>query len=79
MPQEALAAYERLVERQVGLTNKHGYAAARRLVARMVALRADRGEESTHRAYVETLLARYRAKRSFVAMLRGAAASVGPC
>ncbi len=78
MPGEALAAYERLVEQQVGLTNKHGYAAACRLVARMGPLRARRGEAAAHRAYVEALLARHRAKRSFVAMLRKAATSAGP-
>ncbi len=79
LPQEALAVYERLVEQQVGLTNKHGYAVACRLVARMAALRARGGEQAIHRAYEETLLARHRAKRNFVAMLRGAAASAGPC
>ena len=78
MPAEALAVYERLVEQQVGFTNKHGYAAACRLVARMGPLRARRGEGAAHRAYVEALLARHRAKRSFVAMLRGAATSAGP-
>ena len=78
MPDEALAVYERLVEQQVGLTNKHGYAVACRLVARMGPLRARRGEGAAHRAYVEALLARHRAKRSFVAMLRGAAISARP-
>jgi hypothetical protein len=40
-------------------------------------LRARPGEAAAHRAYVEALLARHRAKRSFVAMLRGAATSAG--
>ena len=62
----------------MGLTSKHGYAAACRLAARMGPLRARRGEGAAHRAYVEALLARHRAKRSFVAMLRGAANSAGP-
>ena len=60
------------------LTSRHGYATACRLVARMAALRARRVEQAAQRAYAEALLARHRAKRSFVAMLRGAAASAGP-
>jgi uncharacterized Zn finger protein len=73
MPGEALAVYERLVEQQVGLTNRHGYTQACHLVARMAPLRVARGEAAIHRAYVESLLARHRAKRNFVAMLRGMA------
>jgi uncharacterized Zn finger protein len=75
LPHEALAVYERQAEQQVGLTNKHGYAAACRLIARMAALRARLGNQATHQAYVEALLERHRAKRSFVAMLRGAGGS----
>ena len=60
MPGEALAVYERLVERQAGLASKHGYAAARRLVAGMGSLRARHGEGAAHRADVEALLARHR-------------------
>ncbi|MFC7556409.1 SWIM zinc finger domain-containing protein [Pseudoroseomonas wenyumeiae] len=71
LPGEALTVYERQAEQQVGLTNKHGYAAACRLITRMAALRARLGDQAAHQAYVEALLARHRAKRSFVAMLRG--------
>jgi uncharacterized Zn finger protein len=77
MPGDALAVYERLVEQQVALADKHGYAQACHLVARMRPLRVVRGEAAVHRAYVEALLARHRAKRSFVTMLRGAAAPSG--
>lgn len=73
MPGEALTAYERLVEQQVGLTNKHGYTQACHLVARMAPLRVARGEAVLHRTYIASLLARHRAKRNFVAMLRGMA------
>jgi hypothetical protein len=75
MPGEALTVYERQAEQQVGLTNKHGYAAACRLIARMAVLQARLGNQAAHQAYVEALLARHRANRSFVAMLRGAAGS----
>jgi hypothetical protein len=75
VPGEALTVYERQVEQQVGLANKHGYAAACRLIARMAALRARLGEKAAHQAYVEALLERHRAKRSFVAMLRGVVGS----
>ncbi|MGG5809166.1 hypothetical protein [Falsiroseomonas sp. CW058] len=73
MPEGALAAYAGLVERQVALTNRQGYEEACRLVARMAALCARRGEEAEHRAFIEDLLRRYGAKRSFVALLRNAA------
>jgi hypothetical protein len=75
MPQEALTVYERQAEQQVGLTNKHGYAAACRLIARMAPLRARLGDKAAHQAYVGALLERHRAKRSFVAMLRRAVGS----
>ncbi|MGG5889676.1 SWIM zinc finger family protein [Falsiroseomonas sp. HC035] len=69
-PADAIAVYQRLAEAQVGLTNKHGYADACRLVGRIAAVRARIGEDGAQRAYVEDLLARHRAKRNFVAMLR---------
>jgi uncharacterized Zn finger protein len=70
LPDKALAAYGRMVERQVALTNRQGYAAACGLVARMGALRARCGEEAVHEAFIADLLRRHAAKRSFVAMLR---------
>jgi tetratricopeptide (TPR) repeat protein len=70
-PADAIAVYQRLAEAQVGLTNKHGYAEACRLIGRVATVRARLGEDQTQRAYIEDLLARHRAKRNFVAMLRG--------
>lgn len=69
-PAEAIAVYQRLVEAQVGLTNKHGYAEACRLIGRIAAVRARLGEDRAQQTYVEELLTRHRAKRNFVAMLR---------
>ncbi len=62
-----------------GLTNKHSYATARRLVARTVTLRNRRGDRATHQACLETLLARQGIKQNFVAISRGAATPTGPC
>jgi hypothetical protein len=77
MSDEALAACGLLVGRQSGLTGRHG-CPAHRLVARMAALRARRGERAAHPACAEALLARHQPKRRFVAMLRGAVTSAGP-
>jgi hypothetical protein len=78
MPEDALATFASLVERQVALTNRQGYTEACQLIARMGILRARRGEEAEHRAFVTDLLRRHAAKRSFAGLLRetlGAAAS----
>lgn len=72
LPDEALGVYARLVERQVALANRQGYAAACALVARMGALRTRCGREAEHAAFVAELLRRHATKRSFVAMLRAA-------
>ncbi|MBV1797584.1 SWIM zinc finger domain-containing protein [Siccirubricoccus sp. G192] len=77
-PEDALAVYARLVEQQIGLTSKPGYTEACRLIARMARLRAARGETALHQDYVESLLLRHKAKRSFAAMLREAAATPKP-
>lgn len=74
MPEAALTAYAGLVERQIAQANKQGHAAACRLVARMGALRAQRGEAAEHDAFVAGLSQRHAAKRSFVTMLREAGA-----
>ncbi len=81
MPEEALGAYAALVEWQVGLANRQGYAEACRLVARMGALRGRSGEgaaATAQRRFVEDLLRRHAAKRSFVAMLREATDAAPP-
>ncbi|WP_207540465.1 SWIM zinc finger family protein [Sabulicella rubraurantiaca] len=76
-PADAIAVYERLAEAQVRLTNKHGYAEACRLIGRIAAVRARLGEDRAQQAYVEDLLARHRAKRNFVAMLRETGGGAG--
>ncbi len=79
MPEEALGAYAAIVERQVGLINRQGYAEACRLVARMGAPRGRRDEvAAAQRGFVEDLLRRHAAKRSFVAMLRDATGAAPP-
>lgn len=77
-PEDALAVYARLVEQQIGFTSKLGYTEGCRLIARMARLRAARGETALHQDYVESLLLRHKAKRSFAAMLREAAATPKP-
>jgi hypothetical protein len=76
--EDALAVQARLVEQQIGLTGKPGYAEACRLTARMARLRAGRGEAALHQDHVEALLLRHKAKRSFAAMLREAAETPNP-
>ena len=69
MSARALDAYIALAERQIGIANKYGYQAACRLITRMGDLRARLGQAGKHRAYVDDLLRRHAAKRSFVALL----------
>jgi hypothetical protein len=76
-PADAIAVYHRLAEAQVGLTNKHGYAEACRLIGRIAVIRARLGEDGAQRAYVEDLLVRHRAKRNFVAKLRETGGAAG--
>jgi tetratricopeptide (TPR) repeat protein len=65
LPGEAVAAYRRAVERQIGLTNRGAYEAAWRLLVRLAAIETP-GE---HAAFVDALGARHRAKRSLLPML----------
>jgi len=74
MSADALDAYIALAERQIGIANKHGYQAACRLITRIGDLRTrlgqtDKQQAGKHRAYVDDLLRRHAAKRSFVALL----------
>ena len=64
---------------QIGIANKYGYQAACRLITRIGDLRTrlgqtDKQQAGKHRAYVDDLLRRHAAKRSFVALLHTAIA-----
>ena len=79
VPARALDAYTVLAERQIGIANKYGYQAACRLITRIGDLRTrlgqtDKQQAGKHRAYVDDLLRRHAAKRSFVALLHTAIA-----
>jgi len=69
-PDDALAVYARLAEQQIGLVDKNGYREACRLLGRMRAVQAARGNAKAFSAHLDAMLLRHKAKRNFVAMLR---------
>lgn len=75
-PAEALGAYAHIVERLLRNTGRSIYEEACRIIARMGVLRGRLGEAAAHLAYVEDLMARHKAKRTFVKMLRDTAPQV---
>ena len=65
LPAEAAVTYRMLAERQIGLTNRHGYEAACRLLGRLAAIEP----QPAHRAFVVELRQRHKAKRSLLPLL----------
>lgn len=65
LPEAAASAYRGMIERQIELTNRHGYEAACRLLGRLAKLEP----AQKHAEFVTNLRTRYRAKRSLLPML----------
>ncbi len=74
-PADALAAYAQRVEQLAVNTN---YDDACRLIARMRVIRDRRGETKAHAAWLAELMARHKAKRNFMKLLRAQGAGTPP-
>ncbi len=69
-PQDALNAYAERAEALIRETNRGAYESACRIIRRMSDVRARLGETAAHQAWLDDLARRYKAKRTFVALLR---------
>jgi uncharacterized Zn finger protein len=70
-PQDALKAYERLVEKKLLSGGNGNYEESASLIASMAQIRKASGEIENHAAYVTSLMERHKAKRNFIKLMRG--------
>ena len=68
-PEDAIATYQRVIERLVQEKDKPAYQQAASLAARVRSLQAGIGQEAQFAAYLERLRAAHRPKRNFMAAL----------
>jgi uncharacterized Zn finger protein len=68
-PQEALAAYAKMIEELVDAGGKHNYEEAFAMTGRMKTIRARLGQDLAHAEFLAGLGARHKAKRNFMKLL----------
>jgi hypothetical protein len=69
-PSEVLGAYALRVDRLVSLGGQDNYVDARRIIARMQAIRKRLDQNSEHAAYLADLKSRHKAKRNFMKLVQ---------
>jgi hypothetical protein len=69
-PRQSLGAYRACVERFAGFANRNGYESACHILRRMAGVAALCGQQEEHRVWLDELKLRYKAKRTFMALLK---------